>query len=328
MTGQDWFEKDFYATLGVPKDADAAGIKKAYRRLARQLHPDANPGDKAAEERFKEVGEAYSVLSDAEQRQQYDAIRTMAGGGARFAAGPGGAGAAGGFEDVLSGMFGGGARVRYSTGGGGSPTGGINLEDLLGSFGGGGFGFPGRSAQRGRDIAASVTMPFRQAVEGSTVTLTVAGRTVTARIPAGVANGAKIRLRGKGEIGAGGGEPGDIILTVEVTPHPVFRLDGPNLRLTVPVTFAEAALGARIDVPTLDGGKVAVKVPAGTPSGRVLRVKGRGVVTPQGAGDLLVAVQIVAPAKLTGEAKRAVEAFRDATKGEDPRADLFREATA
>ncbi|MDR1152800.1 MAG: DnaJ domain-containing protein [Bifidobacteriaceae bacterium] len=339
MAGQDWFEKDFYTTLGVPKDADAAAIKKAYRRLARKLHPDANPGDTASEERFKDVGEAYAVLSDPEQRQQYDAVRAMAGGGARFAAGPGGASGASGFEDLFSGMFGGGARVRYSSGGAG-----LNLDDLLGGLGGmggaggGGFGGPGGfgragsgfggagSSRSGRDIPASVTLPFRQATEGSTVSLKVGARTVNARIPAGVADGAKIRIKGKGEPSPSGGEPGDIILTVHVTPHPVFTLDGANLRLTVPVTFVEAALGARIDVPTLDGHKVSVKVPAGTPSGRILRVKGRGVATTKTTGNLLVTVQVVVPAKLTGDAKAAVEAFREATASTDPRADLFRQA--
>jgi molecular chaperone DnaJ len=239
-------------------------------------------------------------------------------------------------------MFGGGGgtRVRYSTSGAGA-SGGINIEDLLGAFGGagaggfgagsgafggaGGFGGPA-AARRGRDIAASAKLAFRQAVEGTTVSLSVAGRTVNTRIPAGIANGAKIRIKGKGEPGAPGADPGDIILTVEVTPHPVFSMDGKNLRVTVPVTFAEAALGARVDVPTLDGAKVAVKVPAGTPSGRVLRVKGRGAPAAKGAGDLLVTIQIAVPGRLTGDAKAAVEAFRAATVGEDPRADLFREA--
>ncbi|MDR1428574.1 MAG: DnaJ domain-containing protein [Bifidobacteriaceae bacterium] len=326
MTGQDWFEKDFYRTLGVPKDADEAAIKKAYRHLARKLHPDANPGDKAAEEKFKEVGEAYSVLSDQSQRQQYDAVRAMAGGGARFSAGPGGPGGQGGFEDMFSGMFGGsGGRVRFSTSGG---SGGINFDDLLGSFGGaggpGGFGAP--APQRGRDISASVTLPFRQAAEGSMVSVAAVGRTISARIPAGVKDGAKIRLRGKGEAGSGGAAPGDIILTVQVTPHPVFSLDGPNLRVTVPVTFPEAALGAQIEVPTLDGSRVKVKVPVGTPSGRVLRVKGKGVRTAKDTGDLLVSVQVAVPGKVTGEARQAVESFRDATAREDPRVELFRQA--
>lgn len=336
MTGQDWFEKDFYAILGVPKNADAAAIKKAYRKLARSLHPDHNPGDAAAESRFKEVGEAYAVLSDPEQRQQYDAIRAMAGGGARFSAGPGGpAGGAGaaGFEDLFGGLFGAGAggrpgagpRMRYQTTG--SPGGGgAGFEDLLGNlFGGGGFGQ--RAPQRGQDLEATTTLPFRQAASGSTVTLTVEGRKVTARIPAGVRDGQKIRLRGKGRPGEAGAPAGDLIIAVRVEPHPVFSLDGKDVRVTLPVTFAEAALGAQVEVPTIDGGTVRVKVPEGTPSGRTLRVKGKGLETPKGTGDLLVTVQVTVPQRLSGDARKAVEAFAEATAGADPRADLRARAT-
>lgn len=333
MTGQDWFEKDFYAILGVPKNADAAAIKKAYRKLARTLHPDHNPGDNAAEARFKEVGEAYAVLSDPEQRQQYDAIRAMAGGGARFSAGPGGpAGGPGaaGFEDLFGGLFGAGAggggrpgagpRVRYQQTGP-APGGGAGFEDLLGNlFGGGGFG--GGGPQRGQDLAATTTLPFRQAATGSTVTLTVEGRTVTARIPAGVRDGQKIRLRGKGRPGGGGAAAGDLIISVRVEPHPVFALDGKDVRVTLPVTFAEAALGAQVEVPTIDGGTVRVKVPEGTPSGRTLRVKGKGLETPKGTGDLLVTVQVTVPQRLSAEARKAVEAFAAATADGDPRADM------
>lgn len=323
MTGQDWLEKDFYAVLGVPKDADAATLKKAYRKLAREMHPDHNPGDAKAEARFKDVGEAYAVLSDPEQRGQYDQLRQMAG-GARFTSG--GRGANGGFEDVFGGMFGGGApgggRVRYSSG----QPGGAGFEDLLGGlFGnGGGAGFSGgRGPQQGADLSATVTMPFRQAVEGSQVSLNVEGRTVNARIPAGVRDGQKIRLRGKGRPGTAGAPGGDLVVTVNVTPHPVFSLDGENLRLTVPVAFDEAALGATIEVPTLDGSTVRVKVPEGTPSGRVLRVKGRGVQAAKGAGDLLVTVQVVVPQRLSAAAREAVQAFGIATSGEDVRAGLL-----
>ena len=326
MAGQDWFEKDFYATLGVPKNADAAAIKKAYRKLARTLHPDHNPGDDAAEARFKEVGEAYAVLSDAEQRQQYDAVRAMAGGGARFSA-PGGAGSSAGFEDLFGGLFGGGApgggqRVRYTTQGGGG-----GFDDILGGlFGGGGGGQtgfrPNRGPQRGADVSATTTLPFRQAFEGSTVSLQVDGRRVNARIPAGVRDGQKIRLRGKGRPGEVGGSPGDLVIAVKVEAHPVFSLDGRDLRVTVPVTFAEAALGAQIEVPTIDGGTVRVKVPEGTPSGRTLRVRGKGVTTSQRTGDLLVNVQVVVPQRLSDQARSAVEAFAQATTDTDVRADL------
>jgi molecular chaperone DnaJ len=328
MTGQDWLEKDFYAILGVPRDADAAAVKKAYRKLARTLHPDHNPGDAAAETRFKEVGEAYAVLSDPEQRQQYDALRAMAGGGPRFAAGRGGG--ATGFEDLFGGMFGGaaggGPRVRYTTdaGGGGMPSG---FEDILaGMFGGGrGFRAPG-GPERGADLQASTRLPFREAVEGATVRLSVGGASMNVRIPPGVHNGQKIRLRGKGEPGRGGGEPGDLVVTVAVEPHPLFSLHGHNLHVTVPVTFAEAALGATIDVPTLSGSPVRVKVPAGTPSGRTLRVKGRGAPVPGSPGDLMVIVEVAVPRALSPEAKAAVEAFAAATAGEDPRADLMARA--
>ena len=300
MTGQDWLEKDFYAVLGVPKDADQPTIKKAYRKLARQLHPDHNPGDAKAEARFKDIGEAYSVLSDPEQRQQYDQLRAMAG-GARFTAGSraGAPGGGAGFEDLFGGLFGGGGgtRVRTSTGGG--------FEDVLGGlFGGGGFGQP-RGPRRGIDLTASTTLPFRTAAAGSTVSLSVEGRTVNARIPAGVK---------------------DLVITVTVEPHPVFTADGTTLKVTVPVAFDEAALGATIEVPTLDGTTVKVKVPAGTPSGRTLRVKGKGIVTPRATGDLLVTVQVVVPQKLTPAAREAVQAFGIATSGEDPRAELMARA--
>jgi molecular chaperone DnaJ len=330
VTGQDWFEKDFYAALGVPKDADDAAIKKAYRKLARQWHPDQNQGDANAEAKFKEIGEAYAVLSDPEQRQQYDAVRAMAGGGARFSAG-GAGGGTGGFEDVFGGMFGGGApggqRTRYSSGGAG--TGGF--EDILsGLFGGGGAGPYGRQAPvRGQDIAASTTLAFRTAVEGAEVTFDVDGRSVRTRIPAGVRDGQKIKLAGKGRTSMTGGPAGDLVVTVHVTPHPVFSLDPANpknLRMTVPVTFPEAALGTTLEVPTIDGQTVRLKVPAGTPSGRTLRVKGRGVKTAKGTGDMYVTVQVAVPQKLSKAAKQAVEEFAAQTSGDDVRADLAERA--
>jgi len=348
MASQDWFDKDFYAILGVPPDADAATIKKTYRKKARTMHPDQNAGDASAEARFKEIGEAYSVLSDPEQRQQYDQIRTMARGGARFTAGGAGAGG-GGFEDLFSGMFGGGAggpggtRVRYSTGGSGGQPGGPDLEDLLGglfSQGGGtaypggsyagydGFGAP-RGPRRGSDVQARTTIPFREAVTGSTVTLSTAdGQRITTRIPAGVRDGQKIRLRGKGSPGDAGAPAGDLILTVLVEKHLVFGRDGDNLAIDLPVTFAEAALGATVSVPTLDGTPVKVKVAPGTPSGRVLRVKGRGVAHDGKTGDLLVRVQVVVPQRLTNAAREALERLQADEADVDPRADLFERAQA
>jgi molecular chaperone DnaJ len=325
MASQDWLEKDFYKTLGVPKEADETAIKKAYRKLARALHPDANPGDAQAEEKFKEVSEAYSVLSDPAERRQYDSIRAMASGGPRFSAGPGGPGGPEGFEDLFSGLFGGGrTRVRYSNGGG------IDLDDLLSGMGsaGGSFGGFGTRAgpTPGRDLQASATLPFREAAIGSTQVLSVDGHSITVRIPAGVRDGQRIKLPGKGQPSPNGGPPGDLVITVSVPPHPVFALDGNNLRLTLPVTFAEAALGSRVDVPTLDGGSVTVKVPGGTASGKTLRVKGKGITTAKGTGDLLVTIAVAVPQRVSGKAKEALEALREATRDDDPRANLRRQA--
>ncbi len=325
MAGQDWFEKDFYAILGVARDADAAAIKKAYRKLARQHHPDSNGGKDA---RFKEVGEAYAVLSDPEQRQQYDAIRTMSSGGPRFT--PGAPGGGGGFEDLLGGLFGGarggapggGQRVRPGGRPGAAPP---DIEDLLsGMFGDGAAGGPAygpTQSRTGTDIHATTTIGFREAVAGATVTLRGPdGGTITARTPAGVRDGQRIRLRGKGNPGQLG--PGDLIITVAVEPHPVFGRTGDDLTITLPVAFHEAALGATVEVPTMDG-SVRLKVPAGTPSGRVLRVKGRGITANGTAGDLRVTVQVVVPQRLDPDARAAVEAFAKAVDGDDPRADLM-----
>ena len=341
MASQDWFEKDFYAILGVPQDADEAAVKKAYRKLARKHHPDQNPGDAAAEQRFKDIGEANSVLSDPEKRREYDAVRQMARGGARFTAGgPGGPAGGGGFDDVFSSMFGGGGgggqRVRYSTGGAGG-AGQPNLEDLFGMFGGGGgagqsygggAGFRAPTGPRkGGDLTARTSLSFRDAVEGATVTLGVAGGgTITTRIPAGVKDGQKIRLRGKGQPGDRGADPGDLILTVSVEKHPVFTREGDNLAIDLPVTFAEATLGATVSVPTLTGGPVKVRIAPGTPSGRVLRVKGRGVQVKGAPGDLMARVVVVVPQRLTDEAREAVEVLKTLDEGHDPRAELFENA--
>ena len=333
MASQDWFEKDFYAILGVPADADAAAIKKAYRKLARKLHPDQNAGSKSAEKRFKEIGEAYAVLSSPEERKQYDAIRSMSHGGARFTSGgPGGPGGGGaGFDDVFSNLFGGGGgrggNVRFNTGrgDGGQP----NLEDLLGGMfgqGGGGYGAPA-GPRRGADIQARTTLSFRDAVEGSTVALSTAdGSRITVRIPIGVKDGQTIRLRGKGNAGDQGAPSGDLLLTVQVDPHPVFGRDGNNLTVDLPVTFAEAALGATVSVPTLSGDPVKVRIAAGTPNGRVLRVKGRGIATKDHAGDLLAKVSVAVPKRLSEKAREALEVLRAEQEGNDPRADVFARA--
>lgn len=316
MASQDWLDKDFYQLLGVSKDVGDAELKKTYRKLARKYHPDSNPGDAVAEAKFKEISEAYSVLSDAEQRAEYDQIRAMGAGGARFTAGGGGNQ---GFEDVFGGMFGGGGRNTHFQSGG--PQG---FEDIFGGMFGG-AGAP-RGPQAGRDIQATTTLDFETAVQGKTVTLQASTGSVKVKIPAGVSDGQKIKVRGKGEPSPTGGPAGDIILTVSVRKHPVFERDGQNLRVKLPVTFSEAALGATVEVPTLGGAPVKLKVQPGTPSGRVLRVKGRGVSSSKGTGDLLAEVQIVVPSHLSPEATEALEAFRAVEPQENPRADLLARA--
>lgn len=325
MASQDWLEKDFYAVLGVPKDIADADLKKTYRKLARQHHPDSNPGNAAAESRFKEISEAYSVLSDTESRREYDQLRALGAGGARFA--PGAAGG-GNFEDLLGDLF---ANRARSTGRGGE------FDDLLGglfgaSAGGqrpqGGFGgFGQRGPTRGADYTASTTLSFHTAINGETVRLQgPSGKPINVKVPAGVADGQKIKLRGKGQPSPSGGEPGDLVLTVSVKPHPVFTRDGLHLRVVVPVTFAEAALGATIEVPTLSGDRVRVKVPAGTPNGRVLRVKEKGVHTAKGTGDLLVELEVAVPSHLGGKAADALRAFVESMPEESPREDLYAKA--
>jgi molecular chaperone DnaJ len=382
MSVRDYVEKDYYAALGVPKDAAAADIKKAYRKLARQFHPDANSGDAAAEEKFKEISEAYDVLSDATKRKEYDEARSLFGaGGYRMPAGGGFGGPGGGnIQFDLSDLFGGAA-----AGGGGG------LGDLLGGlFSGGGRRGPA-GPRRGADVEAEVTVSFTDAAAGVTLPLSLSGphvcptcagsgakpgtqprvcpncsgtgstsrnqggfafaepcrncrgsgrliddpcstcrgsgqaittRSLKARIPAGVADGQRIRLKAKGEPGNNGGPAGDLYVTVHVAKHDLFGRKGNNLTLTLPVTFSEAALGATVKVPTLDGAAVTMKIPAGTPSGKVLRVRGRGVAKQDGApGDLLVTVEIAVPQKLSDEARDALQAFAAAAP-DDPRAHL------
>lgn len=325
MASQDWFDKDFYKVLGVDKSVSAADLKKTYRKLARQYHPDSNPGDAKAEAKFKEISEAYSVLNDPEQREEYDQIRAM-GSGARFSA-PG-AGAGGGFDDVFS---------RFGQGRG-QPQGGFDdfftmFDQQGGGFGSGRFGqttggFRGFGGpQKGADVSARTTIDFVTAAKGETITLAGEDNVpFKVKIPAGVSDGQKIRLRGRGRKSPDGGESGDIVVTVAVRPHPVFTRDGLNLRITVPVTFTEAALGATIEVPTLGGGPVRLRVAPGTPSGRVLRVKGRGISTTKGTGDLLAEVQVAVPAHLDDAAREALERFHELEPKENPRADLMSKA--
>lgn len=326
MASQDWFDKDFYKVLGVSKDVTPAELKKVYRKLARKYHPDSNPGDAAAEAKFKEISEAHSVLGDPEQRKEYDQIRAM-GSGARFTA-PGSAGQ-GGFDDVFGGMFGQGGGARgYTTQQGG------NFDDVFsGLFGNGGFGSSSGGYRgyggptRGRDVTAHTTIDFLTATRGETITLQASdGKPIKVKIPAGVADGQKIKLRGKGQPSPDGGEAGDIVLTVSVRKHPVFERDGLNLRVNVPVTFTEAALGATIEVPTLGGDPVKLRVAPGTPSGRVLRVKGRGVQTAKGTGDLLAVVQVAVPSHLSAEAEEALKSFAEKLPDENPRDDILARA--
>lgn len=382
----DWAQKDFYAELGVSKDASQDEIKKAYRKLARANHPDSNPGDDAKHEKFKAVAEAYDVLGDTEKRKKYDEMRALGAGGFGFGRGGGGGGAQGGFD--VNDLF------RQQGGQGG-------LGDMFGDlFGGGaaGGGFTrGRTRprpQRGTDVETKATLSFTDALDGTTIALRLTSdsacptchgtggepgttphicttcegagfvvgsmgggfsmnetcptchgrqlvyddkcpvchgsglgqstRTVQARIPAGVKDGQRIRLKGKGGPGSNGGPAGDLFVAVHVGSHPLFGRKDHNLTLDLPVTFDEAALGAEVKVPTLGGAPVTLKIPAGTPSGRTFRVRGKGAKRKDGtAGDLLVTVHVEVPSSLDETAREALAAYRAATAGHDPRAKLF-----
>ena len=380
---KDWLEKDFYATLGVSKEVTPDELKKKYRKLARELHPDKNPGDSQAEAKFKEVSEAYDVLSDPTKRKEYDEARALFAGGGFPGGGFGGYGGGGGF-------------------GGGQYN--VNVEDLFGESGGGfgdflgglfnrGGGTRSRQPRRGQDLESELTLSFDDALDGVTVPLRLSSeapcasckgtgaktgtvprvcptcdgsgqvsrnaggfafaepcpscrgrglfvddpcpscrgsgrgtstRTVQARIPAGVKDGSRIRLKGKGAPGERGGPSGDLFVTVHVTAHPVFGRKGNNVTITVPVTFAEAALGSQIAVPTPRGGSVTVKIPAGTSNGRTFRVAGKGIRGKEGKnGDLLVTVEVAVPQNMTDEAREALQAYADLASGDDPRKDLI-----
>ena len=287
---REWLETDYYKVLGVSPSASDKEITKSYRKLARKLHPDANPDDTKAEEQFKEVSAAYDVLGDGERRAQYDQVRHM--GPMNFQAGPGGYTMEGDMADFVSAFMGGGR------------------------FGRGGHPFSGQTRPvRGRDLSAHLTLDFEEAVRGVTTDVRLsgdtaqAGRSISVRIPAGVANGQKIKLAGKGEPGANGGPPGDLYVMVDVKAHPVFGRQGKNLTVTVTVSFAQAALGAEISVPTFEGDPVKLRLPSGSQPDQVLRVRGRGVKTGKGTGDLLVRVALEVPTELNDEQRRALEAF-------------------
>jgi molecular chaperone DnaJ len=369
---REWFDKDYYATLGVPKNASHDEIKKAYRKLAQQHHPDANAGNPAAEERFKEISAAYDVVGDEAKRASYDRAREM--GSAGFGGGfPGGAGYPGG--GYPGGGYPGGVRFE---------TGDVDLEDLLGGMFGG-AGRRGRARQRrGADLETSVTLSFEDAMAGVTVPVRLTGpapchtchgsgaapgtqpvtcatcggsgqvavnqgffsmaqtcptcqgtgrtiptpcptcagvgverrtRTIQVKIPAGVKDGARIKLGGKGEPGGAGGANGDLYVDVRVKSDETFGRKGDDLTIDVPITFPEAALGAHVQVPTLHG-PVTLKVPAGTPSGKTFRIRGKGAPKRGGHGDLLATVTVDVPEKLTREQKRLVQELQEAT--EDP----------
>jgi molecular chaperone DnaJ len=379
MSAKD-YQKDYYKTLGVPKTATAAEIKKSYRELARKYHPDANKGSTEAEERFKEITEAYNVLSDEKQRKEYDEARSMFGGFRTPAGRPG----AGGATFDLGDLFGNGEGL-------GDVLGGILRNRNR----------PGGAttrARRGTDVETETTLPFGDAIDGATVTLRLTGegpcpvcggtgaksgtvpkvcpdchgtgqqarnlggfglsepcktcrgrglvvedpcpscsgsgramssKTVQVRIPAGVADGQRIRIPGRGASGEHGGKAGDLYVKVHVQPHEVFGRTGDNLTVTVPVTITELALGAEIKVPTHRGPAVTLRIPAGTPSGQVFRVAGRGVRRKDGTmGDLRATVEVTVPQDLNknNKAKSALEDLRIATAGLDPREELLRKA--
>jgi molecular chaperone DnaJ len=380
MSTKDYLEKDYYKTLGVSKTAKTADIKKAYRELARKYHPDANKGDAGAEERFKEITEAYNVLSDEKQRKEYDEARSMFGGGFRV---PTGARSGGGF----------GGNSTFDLG---DLFGGDGLGDVLGGIFRGRGGTAQSRARRGADVETETTLSFGDSIDGATVALRLTGegpcpvchgtgakagtvprvcpdcqgtgqqsrnlggfgmsepcktcrgrglvvdnpcescsgsgramssRTIQARIPAGVADGQRIRIPGKGAPGEHGGRNGDLYVRVHVKPHPVFGRSGDNLTVTVPVTISELALGAEIKVPTHRGPAVTVRVPPGTPNGQVFRVPGRGVRKKDGTlGALLATVDITVPQELNSKARSALEDLRIATSGTDPREELLKRA--
>lgn len=308
MSQREWIEKDFYAVLGVKPNAPAADIKKTYRKLAQKYHPDANPGDKAAEEKFKEISHAYDVVSDPKSRKEYDEVREMARSG--------------------FGSFGGGGRTirveRFEDlGDVFSEAGGF--ESVFGRFFGGG-GRP-RSASRGPDLQAQARLAFEEALQGATIEVllddptTGSARKVKARIPAGINDGAVIRLPGKGGSAPGGAKRGDLFVKVEVASHKIFgRRDG-DVTLKLPITFAEAALGAEVEAPTLNGSNVKLRIPAGTASGKTFRVRGKGPVVNGAPRDLLVTVEVAVPAKLSKESKNLLEKFAE-TEKQSPREHL------
>ena len=295
---REWLEKDYYATLGVSSDASDKEIQSRYRKLARELHPDKNPGDQKAEDKFKEISTAYDVVGNPETRNQYDDVRRM------------GPSAMGGFSSQ------------------GADFG--NLNDLLGGmFGGAGnpFGAAGNNIPRsGPHHQAQLRLSFDEAIEGITTSVTTgeidgASHSVKIRIPAGVDDGKRIRVKGKGGKGSNGGPPGDLIVIIRVSPHTLFTREGKTLSLDLPVTFPEATLGADIQIPTYGGDPVTLRLPPGTESGKMFRVKGKGITVGASKGDLLVTIEIAIPKELNDEQITSLQAYAQ-TNPENPREDL------
>ena len=286
--------KNPYQTLGLKKSASVAEIKKTYRRLAKKLHPDRNPGDRKVATRFKQISAAYSILGDKKQRAKFDrgeidasgaAARPFAGAG--FGGGGGGFGS---FEEVFRGFKPGQRRGKFRMQGGG--------DDIFAELFGLGRGRGGhRGPRRGQDILYSVSIPFLDAARGSQQKLRLeTGKTLKVRIPAGVRDGQQIRLSGQGQKGAAGGRPGDALVEVRIQPHPFFERQGDDIHIAVPITLDEAVLGAKISIPTL-GKPVSVTVPKGSSSGRKLRLKGKGIKRGKATGDQIVSLRIVLPKK-------------------------------
>ena len=301
--------KDYYELLGVSKTASEDEIKKSYRKLAKKYHPDVNKGNKDAENKFKEISEAYAVLSDKEKREQYDRLGKEA-----FSFNPGAGGGGFGGVDFSQFMGGGGGRARRG-GSGGSRT--VDFTDIFSDLFGGGGGYE-QVPQHGSDIESETTLDFRDAVFGTTVDLRFSdGRTVKVKIPEGVNDGQKLRLRGKGAPGAMGGPPGDLNLLIRVRPHPLFERRGHDIHIELPVTVGEAIRGAEIDVPTIHG-SVRARIPAGTQSGQTFRISGKGVKTKSGAGDHYYRVLVAVPKQAPDDAIEKI----DSEYRENPRANL------
>ncbi|MFN2272921.1 MAG: DnaJ C-terminal domain-containing protein [Anaerolineae bacterium] len=328
--------KDYYKILGVDRNATEKEIKRAYRKLAREFHPDVNPGDKAAEEKFKEINEAHEVLSDPDKRIKYDQLganwqqwqRTghdpgnfdwsqwFAGGMPGSGGGPGGVrvewsgdlndlfggGGAGGFSDFFSAIFGG--------------MGGGRGSGATGRFPG---GAAGQRAMRGQDLEAQVEITLEEAAQGTTRMLERDdGRKIRVKIPPGARTGSRIRVANKGGPGYGGSQPGDLYLVTKVKPHPVFRQSGNDLRCNVPVDLYTAVLGGEVEVPTLDG-NVSLKIPAGTDSGKTFRLRGKGMPDPhkpKQRGNLLVTAQVQVPKKISSRERELFEELADLRKKE------------